>query len=135
MIRGVANVRSSNAANVNRPFGPARASLQQPEGLKMNTIEGLPQFDTAICAAMSLKSAYAKFEAAVQSCVAERLRAAGGVVEGAHDARIADAVNAVVQDAIYGLGHDELASLEGHVVEAVDAAVRLVRDMRPHGKA
>jgi hypothetical protein len=101
----------------------------------MNTIEGLPQFDTAVCAAMSLKSAYAEFEAAVQSCVAERLRAAGDVVEGKHDALIADAVNAVVQDAIYGLGHDELASLEGHVVEAVDAAVRLVRNMRPHGKA
>jgi predicted metal-dependent phosphoesterase TrpH len=94
--------------------------------VEMNTIERLPQFDTAICAAMSLKSAYAKFAAAVQSCVTERLRAAGVVVEKAHDALIADAVNEVIQDTIYGLGRDELASLESHVAEAVGAAVRIV---------
>jgi hypothetical protein len=45
--------------------------------MKGDNADDLRQFNTALCAAMSLKSAYAYFIGAVYSYVIERLQAAG----------------------------------------------------------
>jgi hypothetical protein len=100
----------------------------------MDSIGNLRQFDAAIDRAIALKSAYAEFVAAVQACVIERLQAAGVGVEEARGTLIADAVHEVVQDTIYGLGRDGHASIKGHTVEAIDAAVRIVITMTRHKK-
>lgn len=93
----------------------------------MSVVENSHAFGVAVNAAICVKSTYDQFLWALRICVSERLRAAGADgLEQEHPALLAHAVADAALDAVYGIGRDEMSSVEAHVAEAADAAVRFL---------
>ncbi len=100
----------------------------------MDKPEHLRRFSAAVEAAIAAKSAHDAIAATLRACVAEQLQAGGLYVLEAGRARlIAEAVNDVVTNAIRECARDALASVEEHVDDAVNTAVRIVLDRIRNG--